>query len=102
MATKMEKKNKINGNEVEIFSLTLAFLENSHLNIQRIKWYIAICISATGRINPLVSGQILQMLQIYIPAIFVFFRNFELSNEVEADLLSDLHSWPGDWNESPN
>lgn len=40
------------------------------------------------------------MLQIYIPAIFVFFRNFELSNEVEAD--SDLHSWPGDWNESPN
>lgn len=94
-----EKRNKINGNEVEIFSLILAFLENSHLNIQRIK-YIAICISATGRINPLVSRQILQMLQIYIPAIFVFFRNFELSNEVEAD--SDLHSWPGDWNESPN
>lgn len=95
-----EKRNKINGNEVEIFSLILAFLENSHLNIQRIKLYIAICISATGRINPLVSRQILQMLQIYIPAIFVFFRNFELSNEVEAD--SDLHSWPGDWNESPN
>lgn len=75
------------------------FLENCHLkhSTNRVV-HRDLHPMGTEGINPFVSRQI---LQIYIPPDpRVLPKTLNFRTKLKAD--SDLHSWAGDWNESPN